>query len=59
MGDLELKSFEIISNVGSAISYYIEAIAFAKKYDLHIEHNFEFQGTKNDIDKMKEVLKNE
>lgn len=33
MGDLELKSFEIISNVGSARSYYIEAIAFAKKYD--------------------------
>lgn len=31
--DLELKSFEIISNVGSARSYYIEAIAFAKKYD--------------------------
>lgn len=31
--DLELKSFEIISNVGSARSYYIEAISFAKKYD--------------------------
>lgn len=33
MDDMELKSFEIISNVGSARSYYIEAIAFAKKYD--------------------------
>lgn len=33
MNDLELKSFEIISNVGSARSYYIEAIGYAKKYD--------------------------
>ncbi len=33
MKDLELKSFEIISNVGSARSYYIEAIGYAKKYD--------------------------
>ncbi len=33
MGDMELKSFEIISNVGSARSYYIEAINLAKKYD--------------------------
>lgn len=37
----------------------VTAKYFAKKYDLHIEHNFEFQGTKNDINKMKEVLINE
>lgn len=33
MNELELKSFEIISNVGSARSYYIEAINYAKKYE--------------------------
>ncbi len=33
MKDLELKSFEIISNVGAARSCYIEAISYAKKYD--------------------------
>ena len=30
MGDLELKCFNIISNVGSARSFYIEAIQYAK-----------------------------
>ena len=30
MKDLELKSFEIISNVGTARSCYIEAISYAK-----------------------------
>lgn len=33
MEELELKSFEIISNVGSARSSYIEAIKYAKKYE--------------------------
>lgn len=31
MEELELICFEIITNVGSARSYYMEAIAFAKK----------------------------
>lgn len=36
MKDLELKSFEIISNVGTARSFYIEAISYAKKYDFEM-----------------------
>ncbi|BAK81383.1 PTS lactose/cellobiose transporter subunit IIA [Candidatus Arthromitus sp. SFB-rat-Yit] len=36
MNDLELKSFEIISNVGSARSFYIEAISYAKKFDFEM-----------------------
>lgn len=34
----------------------VTAKYFANKYNLHIEHYFEFQGNKNDINKMKEVL---
>lgn len=36
MNDLELKSFEIISNVGTARSCYIEAISYAKKFDFEM-----------------------
>lgn len=36
MNNLELKSFEIISNVGSARSFYIEAISYAKKFDFEM-----------------------
>lgn len=36
MKDLELKSFEIISNVGTARSCYIEAISYAKKFDFEM-----------------------
>ena len=33
MEELELKCFEIITNVGSARSYYVEAISYAKEGD--------------------------
>ena len=33
MEELEIKCFEIITNVGSAKSFYIEAIDFAKQGD--------------------------
>ena len=39
MKDLELKSFEIISNVGTARSCYIEAISHAKKFDFEMAEN--------------------
>lgn len=39
MKDLELKSFEIISNVGTARSCYIEAISYAKKFDFKMAEN--------------------